>query len=329
MKTALITGVSGQDGTHLSEFLLNKGYRVYGLVNGQRQSNDKRAKHLDPRVELVFGDMTDSVSLMNVIADTNPAEIYNLAAQSFVGVSFTQPELTANVTGMGVLRLLEAVRQLKKEKEIRLYQASSSEMFGRVREMPQTESTPFHPRSPYGVSKAFAHYLCVNYREAYDMYISCGILFNHEGPNRGYEFVTRKITSGVARIAIGLSDHFVLGNLDAVRDWGFAGDYVEAMWLMLQSDSPDDFVIATGEVHSVREFVTQSLISAGLEPDFDRYVRQDPKFMRPAEVDILKGDSTKALQVLGWKPKVNFEQLVTMMIENDLNIERQENARKQ
>ena len=323
MQTALITGVSGQDGTHLSHFLAEKGYRVYGLVNGQRQYHDERVKHLDPRVELVFGDLTDSASLMNVISDTSPSEIYNLAAQSFVGISFTQPELTANVTGLGVLRLLESIRRLKKEKEIKLYQASSSEMFGRVREIPQSESTPFHPRSPYGASKAFAHYLCVNYREAYDMFISCGILFNHEGPNRGFEFVTRKITSTVARIAMGLEDHIVLGNLDASRDWGYAGDYVEAMWLMLQSEIPEDFVIATGEVHTVKEFVLEALVVAGLEPDLEKYVRQDQKFMRPAEVDLLRGDFSKAASVLGWKPKVDFKNLVRIMQENDLRLLRE------
>ncbi len=322
---ALITGVTGQDGIHLSGFLLNKGYRVFGMVNGQRQFNDHRIKNLDRRVELVFGDLTDSVSLMNALIESNPTEVYNLAAQSFVGISFTQPELTANVTGMGVLRLLEAIRRLGLESQIKLYQASSSEMFGRVRETPQTELTPFHPRSPYGVAKAFAHHLCVNYREAYSMHISCGILFNHEGPNRGHEFVTRKISSGVAKIALGQSTHLTLGNLDASRDWGYAGDYVEAMWLMQQTDLPDDFVIATGEVHSVREFVEQSLIAANLEPDLDRYVKQDPKFIRPAEVDLLQGDYSKAKEKLGWAPRVTFPQLVNMMVENDLILEAREN----
>ena len=322
---ALITGVTGQDGIHLSGFLLNKGYRVFGMVNGQRQFNDHRIKNLDRRVELVFGDLTDSVSLMNALIESNPTEVYNLAAQSFVGISFTQPELTANVTGMGVLRLLEAIRRLGLESQIKLYQASSSEMFGRVRETPQSELTPFHPRSPYGVAKAFAHHLCVNYREAYSMHISCGILFNHEGPNRGYEFVTRKISSGVAKIALGQSTHLTLGNLDASRDWGYAGDYVEAMWLMQQTDLPDDFVIATGEVHSVREFVEQSLIAANLEPDLDRYVKQDPKFIRPAEVDLLQGDYSKAKEKLGWAPRVTFPQLVNMMVENDLILEAREN----
>ena len=322
---ALITGVTGQDGIHLSGFLLNKGYRVFGMVNGQRQFNDHRIKNLDRRVELVFGDLTDSVSLMNALIESNPTEVYNLAAQSFVGISFTQPELTANVTGMGVLRLLEAIRRLGLESQIKLYQASSSEMFGRVRETPQSELTPFHPRSPYGVAKAFAHHLCVNYREAYSMHISCGILFNHEGPNRGYEFVTRKISSGVAKIALGQSTHLTLGNLDASRDWGYAGDYVEAMWLMQQTDLPDDFVIATGEVHSVREFVEQSLIAANLEPDLDRYVKQDPKFIRPAEGDLLQGDYSKAKEKLGWAPRVTFPQLVNMMVENDLILEAREN----
>ena len=322
---ALITGVTGQDGIHLSRFLLNKGYRVYGMVNGQRQFNDQRIKNLDPRVELVFGDLTDSVSLMNALIESNPKEVYNLAAQSFVGISFTQPELTANVTGLGVLRLLEAIRRLGFEKQIKLYQASSSEMFGRVREIPQNELTPFHPRSPYGAAKAFGHHLCVNYREAYSMPISCGILFNHEGPNRGHEFVTRKITSGVAKIALGHATHLVLGNLDAARDWGYAEDYVEAMWLMLQHNLPDDFVIATGEVHSVREFVEQSLKAANLEPDLERYVKQDPKFIRPTEVDLLQGDFSKANKILGWRPRVTFAELVNLMVENDLIVEAQAN----
>jgi len=322
---ALITGVTGQDGIHLSRFLLNKGYRVYGMVNGQRQFNDHRIKNLDPRVELVFGDLTDSVSLMNALIESNPKEVYNLAAQSFVGISFTQPELTANVTGLGVLRLLEAIRRLGFEKQIKLYQASSSEMFGRVREIPQNELTPFHPRSPYGAAKAFGHHLCVNYREAYSMPISCGILFNHEGPNRGHEFVTRKITSGVAKIALGHATHLVLGNLDAARDWGYAEDYVEAMWLMLQHNLPDDFVIATGEVHSVREFVEQSLKAANLEPDLERYVKQDPKFIRPTEVDLLQGDFSKANKILGWRPRVTFAELVNLMVENDLIVEAQAN----
>ena len=322
---ALITGVTGQDGIHLSRFLLNKGYRVYGMVNGQRQFNDHRIKNLDPRVELVFGDLTDSVSLVNALIESNPKEVYNLAAQSFVGISFTQPELTANVTGLGVLRLLEAIRRLGFEKQIKLYQASSSEMFGRVREIPQNELTPFHPRSPYGAAKAFGHHLCVNYREAYSMPISCGILFNHEGPNRGHEFVTRKITSGVAKIALGHATHLVLGNLDAARDWGYAEDYVEAMWLMLQHNLPDDFVIATGEVHSVREFVEQSLKAANLEPDLERYVKQDPKFIRPTEVDLLQGDFSKANKILGWRPRVTFAELVNLMVENDLIVEAQAN----
>lgn len=320
MKTALITGLTGQDGIHLSNLLVEKDYRVFGLVNGQKQGFDERLKRVNPNVELVYGDLTDSSSLIRALSDVKPDEIYNLAAQSFVGISFTQPELTANTTGLGVLRLLEAIRTLKIEKSVRLYQASSSEMFGRVRETPQNELTPFYPRSPYGVSKAFAHYLCVNYRESYEMFVSCGILFNHEGPNRGYEFVTRKITSEVAKIALGKSEFITLGNLDALRDWGYAGDYVKAMWMMLQYERPEDFVIATGEVHSVKEFVQEALKAAGLEPDLERYVKQDPRFMRPAEVDVLQGDSTKANKLLGWKSTVGFQELVKIMVESDLKL---------
>lgn len=325
MKRAFITGLTGQDGIHLSELLVAKDYKVYGLVNGQKQGFDERLKRVNQSVELIYGDLTDSSSLIRALSDVEPDEIYNLAAQSFVGISFTQPELTANTTGLGVLRLLEAIRTLKMDTHVRLYQASSSEMFGRVRETPQNELTPFYPRSPYGVSKAFAHYLCVNYREAYEMFIACGILFNHEGPYRGYEFVTRKITSEVAKIALGKSDFMTLGNLDALRDWGYAGDYVMAMWMMLQYKKPEDFVIATGEVHSVREFVEEALKAAGLEPDLERYVRQDPKFMRPAEVDILQGDNSKAKKLLGWESTVNFHELVKIMVESDLRILRDHN----
>jgi GDPmannose 4,6-dehydratase len=320
MKSALITGVTGQDGIHLSDLLLTKGYKVYGLVNGQKQGFDERLKRINSDVELVYGDLTDSSSLIRALSLVEPDEVYNLAAQSFVGISFTQPELTANTTGLGVLRLLEAIRTLKMDSHIRLYQASSSEMFGRVRETPQTEQTPFHPRSPYGVSKAFAHYLCVNYRESYNMFIACGILFNHEGPNRGYEFVTRKITSEVAKIALGKSNHMTLGNLDSLRDWGYAGDYVKAMWMMLQYEKPEDFIISTGEVHSVKEFVMEALKAAGLEPDLERYVKQDSRFMRPAEVDILQGDSSKARKLLGWEPNMKFHELVKTMVEADLKI---------
>ncbi len=320
MKRAFITGLTGQDGIHLSDLLVAKEYKVYGLVNGQKQGFDERLKRVSPRVELIYGDLTDSSSLIRALSDVEPDEIYNLAAQSFVGISFTQPELTANTTGLGVLRLLEAIRTLKMDTHVRLYQASSSEMFGRVRETPQNELTPFYPRSPYGVSKAFAHYLCINYRESYEMFIACGILFNHEGPHRGYEFVTRKITSEVAKIALGKSDFMTLGNLDALRDWGYAGDYVKAMWLMLQYEKPEDFVIATGEVHSVREFVEEALKVAGLKPDLERYVKQDPRFMRPAEVDVLQGDSSKAKNLLGWESTVNFHELVKIMVESDLKL---------
>jgi GDPmannose 4,6-dehydratase len=258
---------------------------------------------------------------MQAIDESQPNEIYNLGAISFVGLSFTQPELTANITGLGLLRVLEAVRKLHLEKSVRIYQASSSEMFGKVRETPQTELTPFHPRSPYGVAKTFAHYTSVQFREAYEMFISSGILFNHEGENRGYEFVTRKITSNVARIKLGKQDRFSLGNIDASRDWGYAGDYVEAMWLMLQHAEADDFVIATGKSHTVREFILAALDAAGLETELDRYLDYDKAMVRPTEVDTLIGNATKAKKVLGWEPKINFEQLVQLMVENDIRIE--------
>jgi GDPmannose 4,6-dehydratase len=270
---------------------------------------------------LIQGDLTDFSSLLQVVHDVQPDEIYNLGAISFVGLSFKQPELTANVTGLGALRLLEAVRKVGGEKSIRFYQASSSEMFGKVRETPQTELTPFHPRSPYGVAKTFAHYTCVNYREAYDMHISSGILFNHEGEYRGHEFVTRKITSNVAKIKLGKIDRFSLGDLSPQRDWGYAGDYVEAMWRMTQFSKPDDYVIATGQTRSVRQFVETALVAAGLEPDVEKYVSYDLAMKRPSEVDLLVGDASKAKQVLGWVPTTSFENLVSLMVENDLSIE--------
>lgn len=321
MKTALITGITGQDGHHLTKFLLGAGYNIAGLVNGQRNSREDSFSSLFPEVKLVQGDLTDFSSLLQIVHEIQPDEIYNLGAISFVGLSFKQPELTANVTGLGALRLLEAVRKVGGEKSIRFYQASSSEMFGKVRETPQNELTPFHPRSPYGVAKAFAHYTCVNYREAYDMHISSGILFNHEGEYRGHEFVTRKITSNVARIKLGIQDSFTLGDLTPQRDWGYAGDYVEAMWKMTQVDEASDFVIATGQTRSVRDFVVAALIAAGLEPDVEKYVSYDMTMKRPSEVDLLVGDATKAKRELGWEPKTTFEELVGLMVENDLRVE--------
>jgi GDPmannose 4,6-dehydratase len=321
MKTALITGITGQDGHHLTKFLLTKGYKVEGLVNGQRNSREEGFSKLFPDVRLSPGDLTDFASLFQVINDVQPDEIYNLGAISFVGLSFKQPELTANVTGLGALRLLEAIRKAGGEKSIRFYQASSSEMFGKVRETPQTELTPFHPRSPYGVAKTFAHYTCVNYREAYSMHISSGILFNHEGEYRGHEFVTRKITSNVARIKLGLQNKFSLGDLSPQRDWGYAGDYVEAMWKMTQVENASDYVIATGQTRSVRDFVETALVAADLEPDVEKYVSYDQKMKRPSEVDLLVGDASKAKQELKWEPTTSFTQLVALMVENDLTLE--------
>jgi GDPmannose 4,6-dehydratase len=321
MKTALITGITGQDGHHLTKFLLAKGYKVEGLVNGQRNSREEGFSKLFPDVRLSQGDLTDFASLFQVINDVQPDEIYNLGAISFVGLSFKQPELTANVTGLGALRLLEAIRKAGGDKSIRFYQASSSEMFGKVRETPQTELTPFHPRSPYGVAKTFAHYTCVNYREAYSMHISSGILFNHEGEYRGHEFVTRKITSNVARIKLGLQNKFSLGDLSPQRDWGYAGDYVQAMWKMTQLENASDYVIATGQTRSVRDFVETALVAAGLEPDVEKYVSYDQNMKRPSEVDLLVGDASKAKQELNWVPKTSFQELVTLMVENDLRLE--------
>lgn len=321
MANALITGISGQDGRHLAELLLSKGYKVYGLINGQRRKSEIEFGKLYPEVELLKGDLADFSSILNIVQIAQPNEIYNLGAISFVGMSFQQPELTANVTGLGILRVLEAVRKSGGEKICRIYQASSSEMFGKVREVPQTELTPFHPRSPYGVAKSFAHYTCVNYREAYDMHISCGILFNHEGEYRGEEFVTRKISSNIARIALGKQQRFSLGRLDTRRDWGYAGDYVEAMWMMLQQDAPDDYVISTGVSHSVRDFVEASIAAANLSGAIEDYVDYDSNLERPSEVELLVGDSNKASKKLGWTPKVDFLALVQLMVENDLKIE--------
>jgi GDPmannose 4,6-dehydratase len=323
MRRALITGITGQDGHHLTELLLSKEYEVFGLVNGQRNSRlDEFVKRF-PEATLLSGDLTDFSSLLQVVDQVKPDEIYNLGAISFVGLSFKQPELTANVTGLGTLRLLEAVRKAGLADNCKFYQASSSEMFGKVREVPQSEQTPFHPRSPYGVAKTFAHYTVLNYRESYNMHASSGILFNHEGEYRGHEFVTRKITSNVAKIRLGKISKFALGDLDPKRDWGWAGDYVSAMWMMLQQENPDDYIVATGEMRSVREFLIASLLAAGLEPDIERYVEFDPSMIRPAEVDLLVGDATKAREILGWKPTISFDQLVSRMVENDLRIESQ------
>lgn len=321
LKKALITGITGQDGHHLTKLLLSKGYEVHGIVNGQRNSREENFVKLFPNAKLYRGDLTDFSSLLQVIGSVGPDEVYNLGAISFVGLSFQQPELTANITGLGTLRLLEAIRKSGNAGKIRFYQASSSEMFGKVRETPQNELTPFYPRSPYGVAKTFAHYTCVNYRESYDMHISSGILFNHEGEFRGHEFVTRKITSNVARIRLGLQEKFSLGDLTPKRDWGYAGDFVEAMWLMLQQERPDDYVIATGQTRSVNDFVIAALSAAGLHKDVEKYVDHDSKMLRPAEVDLLIGDASKAREVLGWTPTTSFDQLVALMVENDLNIE--------
>ena len=318
MKTALVTGVTGQDGKHLSELLLSKGYQVFGMVNGQRNDESNHLSFEFPQVIQVRGDLTDSSSLSRVLQEAQPDEIYNLGAISFVGMSFQQPELTANITGLGVLRLLEAIRASKMTNSVKVYQASSSEMFGKVRSVPQDELTPFYPRSPYGVAKVFAHQACVNYREAYGMHISCGILFNHEGERRGPEFVTRKISQGVARIALGLQKNITLGDLTPKRDWGYAGDYVVAMWKMLQQETPDDYVIATGETHSVRDFVELALKAANLDGKVEDYVLQDPKFFRPSEVDLLVGDASKAKEKLDWVPTLSFSDLVHKMVQNDL-----------
>ena len=320
MKSALITGISGQDGHHLAKLLIDKVYKVTGLINGQGNSKENEISERFQEIELRNGDLADFSSLLTVLDETRPDEIYNLGAISFVGLSFQQPELTANITGLGPLRILEAARKLNLV-GTRIYQASSSEMYGKVQETPQRESTPFYPRSPYGVAKCFAHHICVNYRESYDMHVSCGILFNHEGPFRGHEFVTRKITSNIAKIKLGKKTKFSLGSLDPQRDWGYAGDYVEAMWLMLQQDEPDDYVIATGEKHSVREFVEAALEAAGLDVEVEKYVDFDPSNLRPAEVDYLIGDASKAWEKLGWNPRTNFKQLVRLMVDHDLEIE--------
>ncbi len=314
MKKALITGITGQDGSYLAELLLEKGYEVHAIVRRASTTNYWRIEHILDRIHLHPADLLDQLSLIKAIDLVRPRELYNLAAMSFVPASWDQPMLTGEFNAQGVTRVLEAVRQV--DTSIRVYQASSSEMFGKVRGVPQTELTPFYPRSPYGVSKVYGHYITVNYRESYDLFAVSGILFNHESPRRGLEFVTRKVTDAVARIKLGLSDHVGLGNLDAHRDWGFAGDYVRAMWLMLQQDRADDYVIATGKTHSVRDLVTVAFGHAGL--DWQKHVRQDPKYLRPAEVDLLIGDPSKAKATLGWEPAVDFERLIKMMVDADI-----------
>jgi GDPmannose 4,6-dehydratase len=332
MPKAFITGITGQDGQHLAEFLHSKGYDVFGMVKGQNNPRMTALLEEMPFIEPVSGDLADLPSLVAALEFAQPDEIYNLGAISFVALSFTQPELTANVTGTGVLRMLEAIRMVggTANNSMRFYQASSSEMFGKVRETPQTEQTPFHPRSPYGCAKVFGHDITINYRESYGLYACSGILFNHEGPRRGLEFVTRKVTNAVARISLGLQHELVMGTLDAKRDWGYAGDYVKAMWMMLQQDEPGDFVIATGQTHSVRDLVVRAFAEVGIE-DWERYVRYDPKFMRPAEVDLLIGDPTKAREQLGWEPEVDFPTLISMMVQHDLALEsaKAERARRE
>jgi GDPmannose 4,6-dehydratase len=314
-KRALITGITGQDGSYLAELLLDKGYQVFGMVRRSSAPNLWRIEHLRDRITLKPADLLDQLSIIRLIDEVRPHELYNLAAMSFVPASWDQPMLTGEYNSQGVTRVLDAIRQV--DPKIRFYQASSSEMFGKVREVPQSEKTPFYPRSPYGVSKVFAHYITVNYRESYNLFAVSGMLFNHESPRRGLEFVTRKVTDGVARIKLGLADSLSIGNLDAQRDWGFAGDYVRAMWLMLQQDQPDDYVIATGISHSVRELIETAFARVGL--DWQNHVRVDPALLRPAEVEHLLGDCTKARVELGWTPGVTFKQLVEMMVDADLD----------
>jgi len=317
MKTALITGISGMDGSHLADLLLTKGYKVFGMERRSSAINNINTKHLEGKITILHGDMTDQNSLLRCLKESNPDEVYNLAAQSFVGESWNTPEQTSNVTGLGVLRILEAIREYNPK--IRFYQASSSEMFGRMVENPAGENTPFYPRSPYGVSKLYGHWITKNYRESYDMFACSGILFNHESERRGIEFVTRKISDGVAKIKLGLADTITLGNLDAKRDWGYAPDYVEAMWRMLQQDTPEDYVIATGETHSIREFLDAAFNHVGIS-DWSSYIKQDPRFMRPAEVDVLRGNYNKAYAELEWEPKTEFTELVARMVDNDLDL---------
>jgi len=316
MKKALITGITGQDGSYLAEFLLSKGYKVYGLVRRSSNINLERILHLKDKIELIQGDLLDDNSLINAVQTAEPDEVYNLAAQSFVPTSWSQPILTGEFTALGVTRMLEAIRVVNPR--IRFYQASSSEMFGKAVETPQNEKTPFYPRSPYGVAKVYGHWITVNYRESYGMFCCSGILFNHESPRRGLEFVTRKVTNAVARIKLGLQQELRIGNLEAKRDWGYAGDYVRAMWLMLQQDEPDDYVVATGKTHSVQELVEIAFDYVGL--DWRKYTVVDSKFVRPAEVDLLLGDASKARQKLGWHPTISFEEMIRMMVEHDLKV---------
>jgi GDPmannose 4,6-dehydratase len=314
VKKALITGITGQDGSYLADLLLEKGYQVYGMMRRSSTETSERIEHLKDKIEILQADLLDELSLISMLEDSQPDEIYNLAAMSFVPTSWQQPVLTGEFTGIGVVKMLEAMRRVCPKSKI--YQASSSEMFGKVREVPQTESTPFYPRSPYGVAKAYGHYITVNYRESYDLFAVSGILFNHESPRRGKEFVTRKVTDAAARIKLGLQSELRMGNLDSKRDWGFAGDYVKAMWLMLQQDQADDYVIASGKEHSVQDLVETAFDRVGL--DWKKYVVIDPKFIRPAEVDRLLGDCSKAKKVLNWEPEVDFRQLVEMMVDSDL-----------
>ena len=320
MPKALITGITGQDGSYLAEFLLEQGYEVIGMVRRSSTVNFSRIQHFQDEITLASADLLDQVSLVNVLREHRPDELYNLAAQSFVPTSWKQPVFTGSVTALGVTRILEAIRTV--DESIRFYQASSSEMFGKVREVPQSEQTPFYPRSPYGVAKVYGHWITINYRESYGLHATSGILFNHESPRRGLEFVTRKVTHGVARIKLGLDDELCLGNLDSRRDWGYAGDYVHAMWMMLQQSEPDDYVIATGETHSIRELCEEAF--GYMDLDWQEYVKQDSRFMRPAEVDLLVGDASKAGRVLGWEPKVTFRELVRMMLDADLALLRSE-----
>jgi GDPmannose 4,6-dehydratase len=322
MPKALITGITGQDGSYLAELLLENGYDVLGMVRRTSTLNFSRIQYVQDRITLVSGDLLDQVSLINILREHRPDEVYNLAAQSFVPTSWKQPVFTGDVTALGVTRMLEAIRTV--DSDIRFYQASSSEMFGKVREVPQTEETPFYPRSPYGIAKVYGHWITINYRESYGLHATSGILFNHTSPRRGLEFVLRKITYGVAKITLGLADQLALGNLDSKRDIGFAGDYVRAMWMMLQQADPDNYVIATEETHSIREMCTAAFGYKGLE--WEKYVVQDPRYMRPAEVDILIGDASKARRELGWEPSVSFEELVHLMVDSDIELLKQENG---
>jgi len=315
MKRALITGINGMDGSHLADLLLEKGYKVYGMERRCSTPNRTNTKHLEEKIEFVRADLSDQTSLLKCIKQAKPDEVYNLASQSFVGESWNMPEETGNITGLGVLRLLDAIREYGKP--IKFYQASTSEMFGKMVENPANENTPFYPRSPYGCSKLYAHWITKNYRESYGMFNCSGILFNHEGERRGIEFVTRKITDGVARISLGLSDSISLGNLEAARDWDYAPDFVEAMWLMLQQNKPDDYVVATGKTHTIGEFLEIAFNRVGIT-DYKKYVKVDERYMRPAEVEYLRGDASKARETLGWKPKTSFEELVGKMVDNDI-----------